>query len=160
MNLPVFTSLPLEIANRLPVWNHAVAQAQDVEGPVTFSCPILTSADGKTLLLGLEQERTAAGRALVRALWFDHPITLWLPGENGWLNVTARAWKCHITGPVFRTLMEQVRKRNPRGDLAVVWEIYPVAQSPCGHPPKTDACPLLREAEIHLELLPPESPNL
>lgn len=153
MNLPVFTSLPSELANRLPVWSHAVAQAQDVEGPVTFSCPILTSANGKTLLLGLEQERTTAGRALVRALWFDHPITLWLPGETGWLNVTARAWKCHITGPAFRALVEQVRSRDSRADLAVAWELYPVAPISCGHPPKPDACPLLREAEIHLELL-------
>lgn len=103
----------------------------------------------------LPRNRTAAGRALVRALWFDQPVTLWLPGKTDWLQLTARAWKCHITGPVFRELLEQARRRDPAADLAVVWELLPTAQSSSSQPPQPVDCPLLREAEIHLELLRP-----
>lgn len=153
MELPIFTPLSPETVALLPVWDNAVAQAPDLEGPVAFSCPVVDSQNGTTLLLGLAQERTAAGRALVRALWFDQPVTLWLPGEAGWLQLTARAWKCHITGPVFRELLEQARRRDSAADLAVVWELLPVSESSCSQPPKPEDCPLLREAEIHLELL-------
>lgn len=153
MELPSFAPLPREAAAQLPVWNNAVVQAPDLEGPVTFSCPVVDSQNGSTLLLGLAQERTAAGRALVRALWFDQPVTLWLPGGANWLQLTARAWKCHITGPVFRTLLEQARLRDPLADLSVVWELLPTEQSSCFLPPQPEACPLLREAEVHLELL-------
>lgn len=153
MDLPILTPLSPETAALLPVWNNAVAQALDLEGPVAFSCPVVTSQNGTTLLLGLAQERTAAGRALVRALWFDQPVTLWLPGKADWIQLTARPWKCHITGPVFRELLEQARRRDSAADLAVVWELLPVSESPCAQPPQPEDCPLLREAEIHLELL-------
>lgn len=159
MERPTLAPMPLETAALLPVWNKAVAQASDLEGPVAFSCPVVDSQNGTTLLLGFAQERTAAGRALVRALWFDQPVTLWLPGEAGWLQLTARAWKCHITGPVFRELLEQTRRRDPAADLAVVWELLPTAQSSSSQPPRPVDCPLLREAEIHLELLRPAEVN-
>ncbi|WP_294455655.1 hypothetical protein [uncultured Allofournierella sp.] len=155
MELPIFVPMPPETAALLPVWNKAVVQAQDLEGSLSFSCPVVTSQNGSTLLLGLTQERTAAGRALVRALWFDQPVTLWLPYGTGWIQLTARAWKCHITGPVFRELLEQARRRDPAADLAVVWELLPTAQSSSSQPPRPVDCPLLREAEIHLELLRP-----
>lgn len=159
MELPIFTPLSSETAALLPVWDNAVAQAQDLEGSLSFSCPVVVSQNGATLLLGLAQERTAAGRALVRALWFDQPVTLWLPGKADWLQLTARAWKCHITGPVFRELLEQARRRDPAADLAVVWELLPTAQSSSSQPPQPVDCPLLREAEIHLELLRPAGVN-
>ena len=155
MELPIFVPMPPETAALLPVWNKAVVQAQDLESSLPFSCPVVTSQNGSTLLLGLTQERTAAGRALVRALWFDQPVTLWLPYGTGWIQLTARAWKCHITGPVFRELLEQARRRDPAADLAVVWELLPTAQSSSSQPPRPVDCPLLREAEIHLELLRP-----
>ena len=155
MELPIFVPMPPETAALLPVWNKAVVQAQDLEGSLSFSCPVVTSQNGSTLLLGLTQERTAAGRALVRALWFDQPVTLWLPYGTGWIQLTARAWKCHITGPVFRELLEQARRRDPAADLAVVWELLPTAQSSSSQPPRPVDCPLLREAESHLELLRP-----
>ena len=155
MELPIFVPMPPETAALLPVWNKAVVQAQDLEGSLPFSCPVVTSQNGSTLLLGLTQERTAAGRALVRALWFDQPVSLWLPDESDWVQLTARAWKCHITGPVFRELLEQARHRDPAADLAVVWELLPTAQSSSSQPPQPVDCPLLREAEIHLELLRP-----
>lgn len=155
MELPVFAPMPPEAAALLPIWDRAVVQAQGLEGPVAFLCPVVASQNGSTLLLGLAQERTAAGRALVRALWFDQPVSLWLPGEADWIQLTARAWKCHITGPVFRELLEQARLRDPAADLAVVWELLPTAQSSSSQPPQPVDCPLLREAEIHLELLRP-----
>lgn len=83
MERPTLAPMPLETAALLPVWNKAVAQAQDLEGSLSFSCPVVTSQNSSTLLLGLAQERTAAGRALVRALWFDQPVTLWLPYGTG-----------------------------------------------------------------------------
>lgn len=156
MKLPIFTPMPSETAALLPVWDRAVVQAQDLEGPVTFLCPVVASQNGSSLLLGLTQERTAAGRALVRTLWFDQPVTVWLPGEADWIQMTARAWKCHITGPVFRELLEQARRRDPAADLAVIWELMPTAQSSCSQPPQPEDCPLLREEEVHLELLRPE----
>lgn len=159
MELPIFVPMPPETAALLPVWNKAVVQAQDLEGSLSFSCPVVASQNGATLLLGLAQERTAAGRALVRALWFDQPVTLWLPYGTGWIQLTARAWKCHITGPVFRELLEQARRRDPAADLAVVWELLPTAQSFSSQPPQPVDCPLLREAEIHLELLRPAEVN-
>ena len=159
MDLPIFTPLSPETDALLPVWNNAVAQALDLEGPVALSCPVVTSQNGTTLLLGLAQERTAAGRALVRALWFDQPVTLWLPGKADWIQLTARPWKCHITGPVFRELLEQARRRDSAADLAVVWELLPVSESLCAQPPQPEDCPLLREAEIHLELLCQKEPD-
>lgn len=159
MERPTFAPMPLETAALLPVWNKAVVQAQDLEGSLSFSCPVVTSQNSSTLLLGLAQERTAAGRALVRALWFDQPVTLWLPYGTGWTQLTAWAWKCHITGPVFRELLEQARRRDPAADLAVVWELLPTAQSSSSQPPRPVDCPLLREAEIHLELLRPAEVN-
>lgn len=157
MELPIFTPLSAEISARLPVWGKAIVQAQDLDAPLPFCCPVVASQNGASLLLGLEQERTAAGRALVRSLWFDQPVTVWLPGNDGCLQLTARAWKCHITGPVFRELLMQARRRDPAADLSVVWELLPTGQNDGAQPPQPKDCPLLREAEIHLELLRPEN---
>ena len=159
MERPTFAPMPPETAALLPVWNKAVVQAQDLEGSLSFSCPVVTSQNGSTLLLGLTQERTAAGRALVRALWFDQPVSLWLPDESDWVQLTARAWKCHITGGLFRQALDRFRDVQPGGDLSVVWELLPVKwEETQEEPPVPVSQALLSEAETHLELLRPAKP--
>lgn len=88
-----------------------------------FLCPSLTSLNGVTLALSLPQERTELGRGLVRGLWFDQPLTLWLCGAGTALRARAWAYRCHIAGPVFTRLLARAREADPAGDIACAWEL-------------------------------------
>ena len=154
MELPLWK--PIDPA-RLPLLAPAgekIMEAWDTAGPIAFACPGLTTLNGASLLLPLEQERTEAGRSLVRTLWFGGEVTVWFPGDGETWIVIAQPWRCHIAGPVFRQMLDRVRKADPRGDIAAVWELEPLAwERTAQTPPQPQELHLLSEAEHHLELL-------
>ena len=154
MELPRLTPIPSQY---LPLFRgEAVAAADDGGEAFSFRPAILLSPEGKTLALGLEQERTRAGRGLVRALWFGGTVTLFFPREGGTVRLPARPWKCHITGGLFRQVLDRYRAERPAGDLSVVWELHPVRwEETAERPPVPMPQELLSEAEVHLELLGP-----
>ena len=117
----------------------------------TFLCPSLTSLNGVTLVLSLARERTELGRGLVRGLWFDQPLTLWLCGEGATLRARAWAYRCHIAGPVFARLLARAREADPAGDIACAWELLTedwreTAERPPDPEPLPDGPP-----ELHLD---------
>ena len=128
MELPRLTPIPSQY---LPLFRgEAVAAADDGGEAFSFRPAILLSPEGKTLALGLEQERT--------------------------VRLTARPWKCHITGGLFRQVLDRYRAERPAGDLSVVWELHPVRwEETAERPPVPMPQELLSEAEVHLELLGP-----
>ena len=155
MELPRLTPI---LSQYLPLLQAGEPVAVVNDGGEEFPfCPaILLSPDGASLALGLEQERTRAGRGLVRALWFNGTVTLFFHGEKGTVRLTARPWKCHITGGLFRQVLDQYRGAHPGGDLSVVWELHPVKwEETAEQPPVPAPQKLLSEAEVHLELLRP-----
>ena len=95
----------------------------EAPGETVFACPSLTSLNGETLVLAVEDEHTPAGRTLVGALWFGRPLTLWLSTPEGTYRAGLRAYRCHIVGPVFSVMLARRREEDPEGDLASAWEL-------------------------------------
>ena len=139
MELPLWK--PIDPA-RLPLLAPAgekIMEAWDTAGPIAFACPGLTTLNGASLL---------------RTLWFGGEVTVWFPGDGETWIVTARPWRCHIAGPVFRQVLDCVRDIDSRGDIAAVWELEPLAwERTAQTPPQPQELHLLSEAENHLELL-------
>ena len=116
LRLPGKTPLPAAAAGRLEKAD--CCRLLQVPGAAAgerhaFLCPSLTSLNGVTLALSLPQERTELGRGLVRGLWFDQPLTLWLCGAGTTLRARAWAYRCHIAGPVFTRLLARANRRTP-----------------------------------------------
>lgn len=155
MELPRLSPIAPQYLPLLQTGN-PVAVVDDGGEDIPFSPAILLSPDGKALALGLEQERTRAGRGLVRALWFNGTVTVFFRGNTGAVRLTARPWKCHITGGLFRQALDRYRSERPGGDLSVVWELHPVKWEETEEQfPVPVSQEILSEAEIHLELLRP-----
>ncbi len=98
------------------------------EGGLTqaFFCPSLTTFNGKTLVLGLSQERTQLGRGLVRGLWFHQEGKVWLPSQvsgKDCLVLTVLPYRSHIAGPVFSQMLNQARFADRSADFGAVWEL-------------------------------------
>lgn len=91
----------------------------------TFLCPSLASLDGSTLMLSLDQERTELGRGLVRSLWYDLPIAVWLSLDGVTLKAETRAYRCHIVGPNFLKMRSLAQKENPMEEIACAWQLLP-----------------------------------
>lgn len=158
MELPRLSPIASQYLPLLQTAN-PVAVVDDGGENIPFSPAILLSPDGKALALGLEQERTRAGRGLVRALWFNGTVTAFFRGNTGAIRLTAQPWKCHITGGLFRQVLDRYRSERPGGDLSVVWELHPVKWEETEEEvPVPVSQELLSEAEVHLELLRPEAP--
>lgn len=157
MNLPVLQPMAPRLLTLLEADSPKIAQVSDSGAPFSFICPLLYTPDGKVLLLGLEQERTQAGRGMVEALWFDKPVVLWLSGGPQACRLTTRPWQCHITGERFRQALDRFRQAHPHGDLLAVWELHPLCwEETEQRPPKPQTPSLLFEAESHLERLQPK----
>lgn len=99
----------------------------------------------------LPQERTDLGRGLVRGLWFDQPLTLWLCGAGTTLRARAWAYRCHIAGPVFTRLLARAREADPVGDIACAWELLAEEWRETGElPPAPEPLPD-GPPELHLD---------
>lgn len=157
MKLPEYKPLDARVLALLEKGTK-IAEVSDQGTPFPFLCPLLYSPDGKVLLLGLEQERTEAGRGLIGALWFEKAVTIWLSGGEPTYRLIAYPWQCHITGERFRQALDRFRKTQPRGELFAVWELYPQDWEETDQlPPEPKTPALLTEAETHLELLRTET---
>ncbi len=90
---------------------------------VAFQSQSLQSINNKTLVIGIEQERTDAGRGMVRGLWHDKPVIVWLCSGRKTLRLVALPYKCHIVGPVFSRIYNEVKLENLYAEVSVVWEL-------------------------------------
>ncbi|MDD2496359.1 MAG: hypothetical protein PHE29_14370 [Tissierellia bacterium] len=102
---------------------------------VAFSCESLQSINGITLILGIEQERTDAGRGMVRGLWYNKQVVVWMNNGLNKLRIVTYPYRCHIVGPVFSKVYDETKKNNPKAEVSVVWELV---VKECT---ETDACP-------------------
>jgi hypothetical protein len=130
MKLPVKTELP-ENVKRLAEETEApvarmirVPSADGASLSPVWLCPQLTlSPSGKqTFLLPIENEHTDLGRGLIRSLWFDEPVTLWIAGKENTFCLTACGYRCHIAGPVFSAVYRALTPAVMT-DIAAVWEL-------------------------------------
>ena len=75
------------------------------------------------------------GEGLVRSLWFDRPVTLWLRRDGHTLRISAWAYRCHIVGPLFSSMLAAARRDNPTGDIACAWQLVPGSWEITSQPP-------------------------
>ena len=92
-----------------------------------YAFPSLCSPDGERLLLSLPAEHTEAGCLLVESLWQDLPAEVLLFSGRDLFATSARVFRCHIAGPVFRQLLDKARALSPEADIASVFELHPSA---------------------------------
>lgn len=90
----------------------------------TVLFPSLSSPDGQILALALEEEHTEAGRALLDALWFSHPVCVILDDGNRIQGYRMEVYRCHIAGPLFLKKLLEVRMEDPEKDMASAWELH------------------------------------
>lgn len=116
-----------------------------------FLCPSLISLDGVTLTLSLDRERTDLGRGLVRGIWFDQPLVLWLCRGETVLRAHAWAYRCHIVGPVFTQMLARARREDPAGDIACAWQLLVLDGAEAAErPPDPEILPA-GPPEMHLD---------
>lgn len=127
-----------------------VPGGEDGENPA-FLCQSLTNLDGAALMLSLDREHTGLGRGLVRSLWFDRPITVWLC--QGQLSLRAQAWayRCHIVGPAFRQMRALAQEQNPMEDIACAWQLLPEEWVQTNQTPPSPQGLSAGPAELHLD---------
>lgn len=133
---------------RVPLSSHAILASVATAGELGVCGPGVTS---DTLVAAVPEDRSNLGAGLSHALWFDEPVELWLPCEEGWRHVVARVWRCDIVGPVFSATLARVRAARPTGEVASAWELRPVSSELVSHAP--DACAPSRASrpELHLD---------
>ena len=90
----------------------------------TVLFPSLSSPDGQILALALEEEHTEAGRALLDAHWFSHPVCVILDDGNRIQGYRMEVYRCHIAGPLFLKKLLEVRTEDPEKDMASAWELH------------------------------------
>lgn len=74
----------------------------------------------------LESSKTNAN--LLRALWFDRPVTIGLADRHGArIEIRGRPVKAHIVGDLFQAHYRSLRETLGDVDLAAVWVIRPEA---------------------------------
>ncbi len=128
--------------------SHAIAAR------VAMASELGVSGEGvpsETLVLSVPEDRSDLGAGLARALWFDEPVELWMPREDGWEHVVARVWRCDIVGPVFSAALERARDGRPEAEVASAWELRPVSREPVAHAPEACAPTRAPRPELHLD---------
>lgn len=98
------------------------------EGGVPYSVPSpFLALDDLGRLVHLELlETSTTHRNLLRSIWFERPVSVTLTHQDGRVLVVAgRAYKAHVSGPLFSAYYQQVRSSLGDADLAAVWLIEP-----------------------------------
>lgn len=133
---------------RVPLSSHAVLVSVTPADELGACGPGVTL---ETLVAAVPEDRSDLGAGLAHALWFDEPVELWVPREEGWRHVVARVWRCDIVGPVFSAALARVRAARPMGEVASAWELRPVSSELVSSAP--DACAPSRapRPELHLD---------
>lgn len=118
----------------------------------SFCCTCLETLDGITLVLGIEQERTAAGRGMVRGLWFEKEVVIWMSDHQNTYRIITNPYRCHIVGPTFTKIFEKARTADPRAEVSAVWElIVSSVEKTDLKPPVPAAQQVDGEVEYHLD---------
>lgn len=119
---------------------------------IAFLCDSFQTQNGTTFVFGIEQERTDAGRGMVRGLWFEEPVIVWAEKENIRYRIEARPYRCHIVGPVFSHVLDNARQKNPAKDISAVWELLPEeCRETAEKPPEPTQQIVEGEPEYHLD---------
>lgn len=122
------------------------------EGMVAFQSESLQVNNNATLILGIEQERTHAGRGMVRGLWRNKPVIVWLYNRTQKLRLVTFPYRCLIVGPVFSKIYNEVKSTNPEAEVSVVWElVVKECQVADARPPKPIPQKQEGEFEYHLD---------
>ena len=153
LRLPKQTPLPGKAVKLLAAENcRKLLQVpgKEKENPA-FVCQSLTSLDGAALMLSLDREHTGLGRGLVRSLWFDRPITVWLCQGDISLRGQAWAYRCHIVGPGFSQMRALAQARNPMGDIACAWQLLPEEWTQTNETPPSPKGLSAGVPELHLD---------
>jgi hypothetical protein len=122
--MPTKQSSQLEILLENPVTIGIVATLDESGAPHAVPSPFLRlDPDGRLVHLEL-LETSRTHRNLLRSIWFDHPVTVTLTGDEGRITVVkGRAHKVHVSGPLFSSYYREVREQLGDADLAGVWLI-------------------------------------
>ena len=108
-------------------------------------------AGERGVIVALREDRSDLGAGLAHALWFDEPVELWLPREDGAEHVTCRVWRCDVVGPVFSATLVRARATRLTAEIASAWELRPASREFVSFAP--DACAPSRapRPELHLD---------
>lgn len=88
----------------------------------------LFSPDGKILWLSERLEKSPGTKALVRSIWNDLPVTVYVSCGGAAFQLRARVYRCLIVGDVFDEMLVRERERyGPNADIAAAWELIPEA---------------------------------
>ncbi|HWQ77674.1 MAG TPA: hypothetical protein VN381_02600 [Anaerovoracaceae bacterium] len=86
----------------------------------------LTTLDGKTLILSEELEKTLSNKNLVRSIWFDKRVSVYISNGPVAYEVRASVNRCFIIGGQFVEMLTRARKEyGPDADITDAWELIP-----------------------------------
>jgi hypothetical protein len=92
---------------------------------VVFKGSLTVDGDGNLVVLEL-LETSENNRNLTYSLWFDKKVAVNVLAADGTsYEIKGIPYKYIVSGPVFEEKYKEVRKRNPKSDLAGVWIIPP-----------------------------------
>ncbi len=100
-----------------------------------YRCPEILLQDD-VLYLGLAAEKCPAGSLMTQALWFGKTVSIVARGADKVLRIRLHADWCHISGGMFKKLLEHARAAGHSEDLAVVWETSFVSEEELPELPK------------------------
>lgn len=145
--------------------------------PGSAAVPAADPTRPSALAVALREERSDLGAGLVEALWFERPVILWLPCDNGggrvpggaecekrspavasgaasvW-RVEASVWRCCIAGPLFSEVLAAVRASG-EADVASAWElrVRSAEQVPAAAAPGFVLPSRAPREELHLDVI-------
>lgn len=100
-----------------------IATLDESGAPYAVPSPFLRlNEEGQIVHLEL-LETSTTHRNLLRSIWFEHPVTVSISGNNGVVVAKGRVHKVHVSGPVFSSYYREVRENLEDADLAGVWLI-------------------------------------
>ena len=123
----------------------SIATLDEGGAPHSVPSPFL-ALDAAGRLVHLELlETSTTHRNLLRSIWFERPVSVTLTHRDGRvLVISGRAYKAHVSGPLFSAHYRQVRSQLGDADLAAVWLIEPQQVRD-----ETYRHPKVREEELH-----------
>ena len=103
-----------------------LATTDEAGAPYAIPSSFLQSGPGGELVHLELLEKSVTNRNLLRSLWFDLKVSVSLAAPDGRsFVIRGKVVKALISGPVFRSHYETVRRQLGDADLAAVWLIEP-----------------------------------
>lgn len=92
---------------------------------VVFKGSLTVNDDGKLEVLEV-LETSQTNKNLTYSIWFNKKVAVNVLGEDGSsYEIKGIASKYILAGPEFEKRYKEIRKRNPKADLAGIWIIDP-----------------------------------